>query len=75
MRAMKQVLFALAFAGILGSLASALVFMLKRDKPGEKPDAERASRMMRALALRVGSCVLVAWKLGYIRPTGSAVGA
>ena len=81
MRAMKQVLFALAFAGILGSLASALVFMLKRDKPGEKPDAERASRMMRALALRVGLsvllfiCVLVAWKLGYIRPTGIAAGA
>ena len=56
---MKQVLFALAFAGILGSLASALVFMLKRDKPGEKPDAERASRMMRALALRVGLSVLL----------------
>ena len=78
---MKQVLFALAFAGILGSLASALVFMLKRDKPGEKPDVERASRMMRALALRVGLsvllfiCVLVAWKLGYIRPTGIAAGA
>ena len=78
---MKQVLFALAFAGILGSLASALVFMFKRDKPGEKPDAERASRMMRALALRVGLsvllfiCVLVAWKLGNIRPTGIAVGA
>ena len=78
---MKQVLFALAFAGILGSLASALVFMPKRDKPGENPDAERASRMMRALALRVGLsvllfiCVLVAWKLGYIRPTGIAAGA
>ena len=78
---MKQVLFALAFAGILGSLASALVFMLKRDKPGENPDAERASRMMRALALRVGLsvllfiCLLVAWKLGYIRPTGISAGA
>ena len=44
---MKQVLFALAFAGILGSLASALVFI----------------------------CVLVAWKLDYIRPTGIAAGA
>jgi hypothetical protein len=37
--------------------------------------------MMRALALRVGLsvllfiCVLVAWKLGYIRPTGISAGA
>ena len=34
---MKQVLFALAFAGFMGSLASALVFMLKRDQPVSYP--------------------------------------
>jgi hypothetical protein len=61
----------LAFLAILGALASALYFMLKdgRGKP-------KTSHMARALAFRVGFsillflCVLLAWKLGYIRPTG-----
>ncbi|QTD44623.1 twin transmembrane helix small protein [Ottowia testudinis] len=78
---MKQMLFGLAFAGILGSLASALVFMLRRDKPSQAPEADRAKSMMRALALRVGLsvllfiCVLLAWKLGYIQPSGISSGA
>ena len=73
---MKQVLFALAFAGILGSLASALVFMLRGDPQGEATDSRRAGRMMRSLALRVGLsivlflCILLAWKLGYLQPSG-----
>ncbi len=78
---MKQVLVGLAFVGILGSLASALFFMLKHGKPGEAPDAQRAGNMMRALALRVGLsvllfiCILLAWRLGWIQPTGIASGA
>jgi cytochrome b561 len=64
----------LAFLAILGALASALYFMLKdgRGKP-------KTSHMARALAFRVGFsillflCVLLAWKLGYIRPTGLPV--
>jgi hypothetical protein len=62
----------LAFVAILGSLASALYFMMNDGKDG-KP---KTSNMARALALRVGFsillfiCILVAWKLGYIQPTG-----
>ena len=78
---MKQLLVGLAFLGILGSLASALFFMMKQGKPDGAPDAQRAGRMMRALALRVGLsvllfiCILLAWKLGWIQPTGIPAGA
>ena len=73
---MNQALIGLAFVGILGSLASALFFMMKKDKPGQPDDPKRASHMVRALALRVGIsvllfvCILLAWKLGYIQPSG-----
>ncbi|MBK8666759.1 MAG: twin transmembrane helix small protein [Burkholderiales bacterium] len=76
MRAMKQLLIGLAFVGIIGSLASALVIMMKPGRQGERDDPRRAGRMVKALALRVGLsillfiCVLIAWKLGYIRPSG-----
>lgn len=69
---MKVLLFSLAFVAILGALGSALYFMMK-DGQGDKP---KTSHMARALAFRVGFsivlfvCILVAWKLGYIRPTG-----
>ena len=73
---MKQVLVGIAFLGILGSLASALFFMMKGSKPGQPDDPKRAGNMVRALAVRVGLsivlfiCILVAWKLGYIQPSG-----
>ena len=53
-------------------LGSALFFMMR----GGKDDKARGDNMARALALRVGLsvllfvCLLIAWKLGYIRPTG-----
>ena len=62
----------LAFVLIIASLASALYFMMTDGKDG-KP---KTSNMARALAMRVGFsillfvCILVAWKLGYIQPTG-----
>ena len=62
----------LAFVAIIGSLGSALFFMMKDGRDG-KP---KSSNMVRALALRVGlsillfACILLAWKFGYIRPTG-----
>ena len=77
---MKQVLVGLAFVGIIGSMVSALVFMMRRDPPGQHQDPRRAKRMVKALALRVGIsvllfvCILIAWKLGYIQPTGLPVG-
>ncbi len=65
----------LAFIAIVASLGSALFFMMRRDQGGA--DAQAKSRgMVRALALRVGFsillfvCILLAWKLGYIHPTG-----
>jgi hypothetical protein len=62
----------LAFLAIVGSLGSALFFMM-RDGHDGKP---KTSNMARALAFRVGFsillfvCILAAWKLGYIHPTG-----
>jgi len=67
----------LALVAIIGSLIAALVFMLRGDSTNE---AKKGSNMARALAFRVGFsillflCILVAWKLGYIRPTGIAAG-
>jgi hypothetical protein len=61
-----------AFIGILGSLASALVFMMKKDGS----DNDRAKSMAKSLALRVGlsillfTSILAAWWLGLITPTG-----
>lgn len=67
-------LVALAFVAILGSLGGALYFMIRG---GRGADAQQKSRSMaRALAFRVGFsvllfiCILLAWKLGYLQPTG-----
>ena len=62
----------LAFAAIIGSLGSALFFMMRDGRDGRP----KTSNMARALAFRVGFSILlfvgilVAWKLGYIQPTG-----
>ena len=65
----------LAIIAILASLASALFFMMRNGR-ADKNDRARGSRMAKALAFRVGLsivlflCILVAWQLGYIQPTG-----
>lgn len=70
-------LVAFAFVAILGSLGTALFFMMKDGRDGKA----KTSHMARALAFRVGFsillfvCILVAWKLGYLRPTGIPAGA
>ncbi|MCD2511320.1 twin transmembrane helix small protein [Comamonas endophytica] len=79
-----KIFIALAFLGILASLGSALFFMMRRPRNGSEDNAEdnrrRSQHMARALALRVGLsvllflCLLLSWKLGYIQPTGLAVG-
>ena len=69
-------LVAIAFLAIVVSLGTALYFMLQDGRDG-KP---KTNHMARALAFRVGFsilllvCVLIAWKLGYIHPTGVPVG-
>ena len=62
----------LAFLAIIASLGTALFFMMQDGRDG-KP---KTNHMARALAFRVGFsillfvCILVAWKLGYIQPSG-----
>jgi cytochrome bd-type quinol oxidase subunit 2 len=69
-------LIGLAFVAILASLGSALFFMMKDGQDG-KP---KTSNMARALAVRVGLsillfvCILIAWKFGYLKPTGVPMG-
>jgi len=65
---------AIAFLAILASLGTALFFMLRGGQAQRQRNKSRG--MARALALRVGIsillfiCILLAWKLGYIQPTG-----
>ena len=62
----------LAFAAILGALAFAGVYMVRGGRAG----GSKGGDMMRALALRVAVSVvlfisiLLAWRLGWIHPTG-----
>jgi cytochrome bd-type quinol oxidase subunit 2 len=69
-------LVALAFVAILASLGAALYFMTKQSDRASDP----SKRMARALAYRVGfsillfACILLAWKLDYLHPTGIAAG-
>ena len=67
-----NIFIAIAFLGVLAALSTALFFMLRGDTEG----APKSSRMMRALAFRVGIsivlflCILLSWKLGWLRSTG-----
>ncbi|CAN5339134.1 twin transmembrane helix small protein [soil metagenome] len=66
-----KIIVAIAFILILASLGSALVFLMK--------DKGKSNRTVHALALRVGFSIalfiliLVAYKLGWIEPTGIPV--
>lgn len=65
-------LVALAFLAIIASLGTALFFMMR----GGSGNKAKSGNMARALAFRVGfsillfACILIAWKMGYIQPTG-----
>lgn len=69
---MMKILVVLAFAAIIASLGSALFFMMR----GRSDDKAKGDKMARALAFRVGlsillfACLLAAWKMGWIQPTG-----
>ena len=71
-----KILIGLAFVGILAALGSAGVFMMRDGRDG-KP---KTGNMMRALALRVALsvtlilCILFAYAMGWIQPTGVPVG-
>lgn len=63
-----KIIIALAFILILGSLGSALFFMMR--------DKGKSNRTVHALALRVGLSIVLflmllgAYKMGWIQPTG-----
>ena len=65
-----------ALLGIVGALASAGLFMLRKSQDGDRRDA----KMAWALALRVGMSIalflfiLLAYFLGWIQPSGLPVG-
>lgn len=67
-----KIFMVLALLAILACLGTALFFMLRR---GQTPGAQ-GRRMANALAWRVGLsivlflCILLAWQLGYLQPTG-----
>ncbi len=74
-----KIFIAFAFLAILASLGGALYFMMRRQ--GNASDNQKKSgNMMKALALRVGLsilvfiCILIAWKMGWVQPTGIAAG-
>ncbi len=68
-----KIAIAVAFIAIIASLGAALLYMMRGD-PDDNRDS--GSRMVNALAVRVGLsivlfiCLLLAYKLGYIHPTG-----
>jgi cytochrome bd-type quinol oxidase subunit 2 len=73
---MKTVMVLLMIA-VLGALASAGVFMLRKGAGAQKDGTEDRSRhMARALALRVALSValflfiLLGWYMGWVKPTG-----
>ena len=71
-----KIVFLLALVAIVVALAFAGRAMLQDGRDGQP----KSNRMVRALALRVGLSIvlflslLLAWKLGYIQPTGLPMG-
>ncbi|MGY0197243.1 DUF2909 domain-containing protein [Leptothrix sp. BB-4] len=69
-----KLIIGLAFVVILGALASAGVFMLRR--PREDAGQDERGRMARALTVRIAASVaiflfvLLSWFMGWIHPTG-----
>lgn len=70
-----DILIGIAFSAILAALAWAGVAMLRGGEKGQDPSS-RNGAMMRALAIRVAisvvlfACIVIAWALGWIHPTG-----
>ncbi len=73
-----KIVMVLLMVAVLGALASAGVFMLRK---GSQGGDRRSKNMARALALRVGLSValflfiLLGWYMGWVRPTGLPVGS
>ncbi len=76
-----KILVAIAFVAILLCLGSALMYMMRGSAPPVEGESPKKGNMATALAFRVGFsivlflCVLLAWKMGWIQPTGIPPGA
>ena len=76
-----KILVVIAFIGIVLSLGSALVYMMRGNTPPVEGQAPKKGNMATALAFRVGFsivlfiCILISWKMGWIQPTGIPPGA
>lgn len=70
----------IGFIAILASLGAAMFYMLKNGKNDLEVSKTDPIKMARSLAFRVGFsvflfvCILIAWMLGYIQPTGIRLG-
>ena len=66
----------IGFVAIVASLGAAMFYMLKNGKNDLEVSKVDPINMARSFAFRVGFsivlfvCILVAWMLGYIQPTG-----
>lgn len=75
MEPMKYLVIA-AFVAIIGSLAAALVYMMRGGSAEAEDGTPRKNHMARALAFRVGFSillfvvVLISYLMGWIQPTG-----
>ncbi len=71
-----NILIGVSFAVILAALAWAGVAMLR----GGRKEGSKGGDMMRALAVRIAvsvllfACIVLAWSLGWIHPTGIPLG-
>jgi CHASE2 domain-containing sensor protein len=71
-----NILIGVSFAVILAALAWAGVAMLR----GGRKEGSKGGDMMRALAVRIAvsvllfACIVIAWSLGWIHPTGIPAG-
>lgn len=71
-----KLLIGLTLLAVLGALAGAGVFMLRKDRAGDR----RSHHMARALALRVALSValflfiLLSWWMGWVQPSGLPTG-
>lgn len=71
-----KLLIVLALVAIVAALVSAGVFMMREGRDGQP----KSGKMMRALAWRVGLsvllflCIVGAYRMGWIQPTGVPLG-
>ena len=70
---MKTVM-VLMMVAVLVALASAGVFMLRKGRSDDRKQMARALALRVALSVLLFLFILLSWRMGWVRPTGSPVG-